>query len=214
MKRLLTAFTLIAVMNSCSSAAASADEPYIPAALQEKTAEVSPLQTALPWLFNQHDKSDPIRYVYNIELIKKQQRIAQEQRDRVAQFHSLVGELKGTAGNTWYVFSGNTPRGWDCSGLVMWFYGQLGVTLEHRASLQAKSGIEVDKPMVGDIVAFYYHGASEAHHVGIYIGHGKFISAPRPGTSTAIERVAENQFILDGSEIRFIRISALSESLS
>jgi cell wall-associated NlpC family hydrolase len=68
--------------------------------------------------------------------------------------------------------------------------------------------------MVGDIVAFYYHGASEAHHVGIYIGHGKFISAPRPGTSTAIERVAENQFILDGSEIRFIRISALSESLS
>jgi cell wall-associated NlpC family hydrolase len=214
MKRLLTTLALIVVLNSCSSAAASADEPYIPAALQEKAAEVSPLQAALPWLLHERDVPDSISYVHAREAIEKQQRIAQKQRDKIAEFESLVSTLKGTAGQTRYVFSGSTPSGWDCSGLVVWFYGQMGVTLEHRASLQAESGKEVIVPMVGDIVAFYHPGASDSHHVGIYIGHGKFISAPRPGTSTAIERVKDNQFIVDGSKIRFIRISALDSYLS
>lgn len=210
MKRLLTTFAVMLAMSSCSSAA-SANEPYTPASMQEQNAVSGSLQTALPWLVQDSTVSDPIRYVYTAEHIKKQQRIAQEQRDKIAKFDSLVSKLKSTAGRTWYVFSGSTPGGWDCSGLVVWFYEQLGVTLEHRASLQAESGVEVDVPMVGDIVAFYYRGASDAHHVGIYIGHGKFISAPRPGTSTAIERLADNQFTLDGSLIRYIRISGLAE---
>ena len=213
MKRLLTTLALMSILSSCSSSAL-ADEPYTPVVMQEQTAVSGSLQTALPWLLQSREVSDPIRYVQSREAIEKQQRIAQEKHNRLVRFDSTVSKLKSTAGRTWYVFSGSTPGGWDCSGLVVWFYEQLGVTLEHRASLQAESGIEVDVPMVGDIVAFYYRGSSDAHHVGIYIGHGKFISAPRPGTSTAIERVADNQFTLDGSEIRFIRISDLDRYLS
>ncbi len=213
MKRLLTTLALIAVLSSCSSSAI-ADEPYTSVVLQSKPAVSGSLQAALPWLLHERDVPDSISYVHAREAIEKQQRIAQKQRDKIAEFESLVSTLKGTAGRTWYVFSGSTPSGWDCSGLVVWFYGQLGVTLEHRASLQAESGKEAIVPMVGDIVAFYHPGASDSHHVGIYIGHGKFISAPRPGTSTAIERVKDNQFIVDGSKIRFIRISALDSYLS
>jgi len=213
MKRLLTTLALIVILSSCSSSAV-ADEPYTSVVLQSKPAVSGSLQTALPWLLNERDVPDSIRYVYGREDIEKQQRIAQKQRDNIAKFESLVSKLKSTAGQTRYVFSGSTPSGWDCSGLVVWFYEQLGVTLEHRASLQAESGKEATVPMVGDIVAFYHPGASDSHHVGIYIGNGKFISAPRPGTSTTIERVQDNQFVVDGSEIRFIRISALDSYLS
>jgi cell wall-associated NlpC family hydrolase len=47
--------------------------------------------------------------------------------------NSVIEKLKNRVGKTWYVFSGNTPSGWDCSGLTMWFYQQLGIELEHRS---------------------------------------------------------------------------------
>jgi cell wall-associated NlpC family hydrolase len=144
--------------------------------------------------------------ITSLHLLQQEQQKAQKLNDNAIRIEAAIRLLKKTAGHTWYVFSGVTPSGWDCSGLVVWFYEQLGVTLEHRASIQAKSGREVDEPMLGDIVAFYYHGAKYAHHVGIYIGNGEFISAPRPGRVTTIEKLSRNQFILDGSDMRYIRI--------
>jgi cell wall-associated NlpC family hydrolase len=144
--------------------------------------------------------------VVSLTLLQQEQRKALQLNKNAIRMKATVKALKKTAGHTWYVFSGATPSGWDCSGLVVWFYGHMGVTLEHRASLQATSGKIVKTPMIGDIVAFYYHGYSTAHHVGIYIGNGKFISAPRPGQVTTIERLSHNQFILDGSYMRYVRI--------
>lgn len=117
---------------------------------------------------------------------------------------AVLKKLKTYAGKTWYVFSGSTPRGWDCSGLVRWTYLQLGIELEHRASLQADSGKRVSKPVPGDIVAYFYPGGTRSYHTAIYIGNGKMINAPRPGTRTAIEPV--HTYRLKGSQVRYIRM--------
>lgn len=88
-----------------------------------------------------------------------------------------VDRLKTRVHKTWYVFSGATPSGWDCSGMTMWMYKQLGVHLEHRASLQQTAGDATTKPKLGDIVVFTYKGSKSAYHVGIYLGPDKMIHA-------------------------------------
>jgi cell wall-associated NlpC family hydrolase len=102
---------------------------------------------------------------------------------------NALGKLKKYVGKTWYVFSGATPSGWDCSGLTMWFYKQLGLDIEHRASRQQKYGVMTKTPKPGDIVAFTYKGYRSAYHVGIYIGNGKMIHAPKHGHLTKIDDI-------------------------
>ena len=100
-----------------------------------------------------------------------------------------VKKLNKYVGKTWYVFSGNTPAGWDCSGMTMWFYDQLDVQLEHRASKQQSVGIATKNPKVGDLVVFKYKGYNSAYHVGVYVGDGKMIHAPKKGYRTVVESV-------------------------
>jgi cell wall-associated NlpC family hydrolase len=102
---------------------------------------------------------------------------------------NTIKELKTHVGKTWYVFSGSTPRGWDCSGLTMWFYEQMGISLKHSASAQKHSGKIVRTPRIGDIVAFGWNGYDGSGHVGIYIGKGLMIHSPMPGQSTRIEEI-------------------------
>jgi cell wall-associated NlpC family hydrolase len=104
---------------------------------------------------------------------------------------NMIQDVKKHVGKTWYVFSGNTPSGWDCSGLTMWAYEQIGITLEHRASKQQTVGEKAVEPLPGDIVVFTYKGYKSAYHVGIYIGDGLMIHAPRKGEVTRIESVTE-----------------------
>jgi len=94
---------------------------------------------------------------------------------------TVTRELKKYVNKTWYVFSGNTPKGWDCSGLVMWYYEQIGITLHHSAYVEKYSAkphkYSQSKAKVGDIIGF-------PGHVGIYIGKGYMIHAPHPGVRT------------------------------
>lgn len=117
---------------------------------------------------------------------------------------AVIHQLKGYVGKTWYVFSGATPRGWDCSGLVVWTYEQLGVTLEHRASKQIDAGTKVKDPKVGDIVAFTYKGSKAAYHVGIYVGDGNMVHAPKHGHVTRVESI--ESFAGDYSKVTYVRI--------
>lgn len=126
-------------------------------------------------------------------------------KDRVS---SAIDSLEKHVGKTWYVFSGSTPSGWDCSGLTMWFYAQLGFNLEHRASKQESAGTRVLEAMPGDLVVFKYKGYKSAYHVGIYIGNGKMIHAPRSGEVTRVESV--KQFAGDYSNIFYFRMLELS----
>jgi cell wall-associated NlpC family hydrolase len=77
-----------------------------------------------------------------------------------------------------YVWGGASPGGFDCSGLVMYVYGQLGVSLPHNAAAQYGMGVAVPRTALepGDLVFFDGLG-----HVGIYVGNGAFIHAPHTG---------------------------------
>jgi len=115
-------------------------------------------------------------------------------------------KVKKYAGKTWYVFSGATPRGWDCSGLVRWTYEQVGIELEHRANVQANSGEKVKHPIPGDVVAFYHKGSSRSFHVGVYLGKGKMIHAYQHGMRTVIQPVKEVVKENWGARVTYTRI--------
>ncbi len=129
-------------------------------------------------------------YVVSPEVLAERRSVLKAQFENATSITKTVKALKKRVGRTWYVFSGSTPSGWDCSGLVMWTYQQMGVELEHRASLQQKAGKLVKDPKVGDIVAFTYKNSKSAYHVGIYIGGGKMIHARQKGQGTVIESVS------------------------
>ena len=77
-----------------------------------------------------------------------------------------------------YVWGGSSPRGFDCSGLVMYAFAQIGISVPHSSYSQFNMGTPVSMGQLqpGDLVFF-----SGASHVGIYIGGGQFIHAPHTG---------------------------------
>jgi cell wall-associated NlpC family hydrolase len=87
-----------------------------------------------------------------------------------------------------YVYGGSTPgSGFDCSGFVRYVYGHFGVRLAHSSYAQFGSGFRVRRGGLkpGDLV--FFHGLG---HVGIYVGHNKFIHAPHSGSRVRIESLA------------------------
>lgn len=120
--------------------------------------------------------------------------------------NKAIEELSKYVNVTWYVFSGSSPRGWDCSGLVKWTYKQMGVDLYHRAGAQKNSGkfVKEKDAKVGDLVSFGYKGYSGAWHIGIYIGDGKMIHSPRRGLRTRIQSV--DSFGARYNEVKYTRI--------
>jgi len=85
-----------------------------------------------------------------------------------------------------YVWGGASPTGFDCSGLVMWVYGRLGVDLPHNAAALYGAGrpVRLSATRTGDLVFF-----SGLGHVGLYVGHGRMIHAPHSGRTVEIERL-------------------------
>lgn len=142
-------------------------------------------------------KSSVAKTFLGAEVSKKEtllQQAAEEQAQRIQntlEMRKTLSALRKTAGHTWYVYSGTTPEGWDCSGLVYWTYQQLGITLKHSATVQSHTGTITTNPMPGDIVAFHYGNSKSSFHTGIYLGDGKMIHAYRLGMRTVIDSVAE-----------------------
>jgi cell wall-associated NlpC family hydrolase len=87
-----------------------------------------------------------------------------------------------------YAWGGASPRhGFDCSGLVMYVYGKLGVSLPHHAASQYSYGRNVSRWALkpGDLVFF-----SGLGHVGLFIGKGRFIDAPQSGAVVRVTSLA------------------------
>ena len=117
--------------------------------------------------------------------------------------NKVLTKLKSRIGKTWYVFSGDQPSGWDCSGLTRWAYAQLGYDIPHSAHKQATLGKRVPIPQPGDIVVFAY--GQYFVHAAIYIGDNKVIHAGfRPGTRTEIISLSSPAF--HGMRVVFRRI--------
>jgi cell wall-associated NlpC family hydrolase len=88
-----------------------------------------------------------------------------------------------------YVWGGASPSGFDCSGLVVYVYGRLGVSLPHYTGALWTSGSRVSSSQLapGDLVFFY----PDLGHVGIYIGGGLFIHAPHTGDVVKISSLSD-----------------------
>jgi cell wall-associated NlpC family hydrolase len=80
-----------------------------------------------------------------------------------------------------YVYGGASPSGFDCSGLTMYCYAQVGIGLAHGATAQQQSSTPVPLSALqpGDLV--FFGSASYSYHVGIYVGGGSMIHAPHTG---------------------------------
>ncbi|MBG0826753.1 C40 family peptidase [Planomonospora sp. ID67723] len=99
----------------------------------------------------------------------------------------IVGSGKAAEAARWaltqqlkpYVWGAEGPHGFDCSGLVMWAYQKVGISLPHYTGNQWTAGTHISKSELrpGDLVFFY----NDLHHVGIYIGGGMMVHAPRTG---------------------------------
>lgn len=91
----------------------------------------------------------------------------------------LVNYAKQYLG-TPYVWGGNGPNSFDCSGFTKYVYSHFGYSLNRTASGQLKNGVSVSRSQLqpGDLV-FFHNGksSSAATHVGIYIGGDQFIHA-------------------------------------
>ena len=87
-----------------------------------------------------------------------------------------------------YVYGGNGPNSFDCSGYTSYVYRHFGYTLNRTASGQLSNGVSVSKSELqpGDLVFFKDGGSKPVSHVGIYIGGGQFIHA---STSTYEVRI-------------------------
>ncbi|MFJ8870548.1 NlpC/P60 family protein [Streptomyces sp. NPDC102473] len=104
---------------------------------------------------------------------------------------------------------GRTVTGFDCSGLTLYAFARAGVRLPRTAAEQAgagrripaSAGVSALKP--GDLVFYGYIPTrnSTIHHVGIYLGNGQMINAPKPGTRVRVESVSSMSDYAGGARI-------------
>jgi cell wall-associated NlpC family hydrolase len=90
-----------------------------------------------------------------------------------------------------YRWGGASPSGFDCSGLVMYVYGKIGISLPHHAASQYGFGRSVSRSQLrpGDLV--FFNGLS---HVGIYVGGGSFVHAPHTGDVVKISSLWDSWY--------------------
>ncbi|WP_018505292.1 C40 family peptidase [Parafrankia discariae] len=91
-----------------------------------------------------------------------------------------------------YVWGAEGPNSFDCSGLSQWVWGKAGVGIPHYTGDQWAAGRHVTRNELipGDLVFF----GADLYHVGIYIGSGQMIHAPRTGEVVRIENVWWSSF--------------------
>ncbi|MGH3167950.1 MAG: NlpC/P60 family protein [Trebonia sp.] len=92
-----------------------------------------------------------------------------------------------------YVWGAAGPDQFDCSGLVVWAYAQLGVSLPHYTGSLWELGTPVSENNLqpGDLVFFF----QDISHVGIFIGNGLMVDAPSTGQDVMVQHVFWNDYV-------------------
>lgn len=91
-----------------------------------------------------------------------------------------------------YVWGASGPTTFDCSGLTMWAYKQVGISLPHYTGSQWNAGTRISRSQLqpGDLVFFY----GDLHHMGMYVGDGKMLHAPQTGDVVKIAPMGGRPF--------------------
>jgi peptidoglycan DL-endopeptidase CwlO len=86
-----------------------------------------------------------------------------------------------------YVWGAAGPTAFDCSGLVLWAYAQVGISLPHYTGDQWNQGQHISRSQLepGDLVFFY----QDLGHVGLYIGNGLMVDAPDFGQNVMVQAI-------------------------
>lgn len=86
-----------------------------------------------------------------------------------------------------YVWGNEGPDSFDCSGLMYYSYGKVGIRLPRVARNQAKKypKVSLDELQPGDLIFFHDYG-----HVGMYVGDGKYVHAPGRGKTVRVESLS------------------------
>jgi cell wall-associated NlpC family hydrolase len=96
-----------------------------------------------------------------------------------------------------YVYGGDTPTGFDCSGLMYWiWHTNLGFSVPRDANSQSKVGAPVQRNdlQLGDLL-FFADSSGYVTHVGMYIGSGLFLHAANPGLGVRIDSLTEHYYV-------------------
>jgi murein DD-endopeptidase len=95
-----------------------------------------------------------------------------------------------------YRFGGDDPDGFDCSGLVLFVHQQLGISVPRTAAQQRLQSAALDRTelQAGDLVFFTMGPRLIVDHVGIYVGEGRFVHAPRAGSPVRLSRIDEGGY--------------------
>jgi len=96
--------------------------------------------------------------------------------------HGMVGKP--------YRYGGNSPSGFDCSGLVQYSYSRAGLPVPRTTKSQRRSSVAIGSQSLraGDLLFFDQEGRKSSH-VGIYIGDGQFVHAPSSGKRVRVDKL-------------------------
>lgn len=102
-----------------------------------------------------------------------------------ARIKKVIAYAVSRVPNGQYVRGASGPTNFDCSGLMLAAYRQIGISLPHSSRAQARVGRPVSRSELkpGDLI-FWYH---PIHHVGMYIGNGKIVHARNPRNDLVIQ---------------------------
>ncbi len=97
-----------------------------------------------------------------------------------------------------YKWGGAAPGGFDCSGLLQYIFRQNGINIPRVSRDQARAGMGVaaNQAQAGDLVAFDNSSARPGvDHIGIYLGNGLMLQAPRTGRNVEVVKVNLNRAV-------------------
>ena len=94
-----------------------------------------------------------------------------------------------------YRFGADGEGGFDCSGLAVYAYESVGITIPRTAAEQALAArpVPLRDLMPGDLL-FFRIDSRHVDHVGIYVGGGRFVHAPRPGALVSYASLGDRFF--------------------
>lgn len=144
---------------------------------------------------------DPLAHLQTLAQGSEAGRIAPTQNQAASLPIRVAGKVTGTAKKavsivqeylgTPYHWGGESPQGFDCSGLLQYTWAKAGVQIPRTSQEQWQAGTPVPRSRLqpGDAV-FFEGGPSGPGHVGMYVGSGKFVEAPHTGAEVRISDLA------------------------